>query len=143
MARKQPITSKLSYQKITQPGVLESHYKKIFEAVKEYGRGTSWEISKFTNLKYPGKGLTPDQVWKRIKKMLEAEILIDTRLFGLSDTGNPAMIYDLITNAHLYSLTPKPERQKKGVKTTGHYAGEILKSQTFVKPPTKQLEFFE
>ncbi len=112
-------TSKLSYEKIMQPGARESHYKKILTALLKIKDGTSWEIADATEAP-PETGIKkmkPDQVWKRIPEVIEADIVFDTGLRRNSPDGNKAMVYALSSRREEYAHIQKPERQEKTTAT--------------------------
>lgn len=135
--RSQSETSKLSYEKIMQPGARESHYRKILTALNKINDGTSWEIADATG--YPPeikrgeesilitiKKLKPDQVWKRISELVDADIIFDTGLRRDSPDGNKAMVYALSSRREMYADVPKPERIEKT--TVADYASLLVNS---------------
>src|SRR5882757_1999686 len=107
MSRKQPLTSKLAYEKIMSAGAREGTYKKIITCLQSIGEGTSWDIANWL-------GVKPDKIWKRNSELKQASILIDTGKMGMTPDGNQAIIYALFTQKEKYSQVPKPEKIPKG-----------------------------
>lgn len=126
--RSQSDTSRLSFEKITEPGARESHYKKILVALAKIKDGTSWEISDATEQppELNIKKLKPDQVWKRISELVDADIIFDTGLRRDSPDGNKAMVYALSSRREMYADVPKPERIEKT--TVADYASLLVNS---------------
>lgn len=125
--KSQSDTSRLSYEKIMQPGARENHYKRILMALVQIKDGTSWEIAdatEDTNLFV--KKMKPDQVWKRIPELIEADIVFDTGIRRNSPDGNKAMVYALSSRKDEYAHIEKPERIPKT--TTADYASAIIAS---------------
>lgn len=98
MARSQPYTSKLAYEKIMQPGVKEGMYKKIITSLQAIGEGTSWDIAEHL-------GVKPDKCWKRNSELKQAGIIIDTGKTKLTPDGNDATVYALFTEKEKYKTT--------------------------------------
>lgn len=119
MKGKQPVTSRLAYEKIMASGAREGMYKKIISTLEKIGEGTSWDIARYLNEK-------PDRVWKRNAELKQAEIIIDTGKFGLTPDNNPAIIYALFTQKEKYKDTPKPEKVMQG-NTISHFSRNIDK----------------
>lgn len=125
--KSQSDTSRLSYEKIMQPGARENHYKRILMALVQIKDGTSWEIAdatEDTNLFV--KKMKPDQVWKRIPELIEADIVFDTGIRRNSPDGNKAMVYALSLRREEYAHISKPERIPKT--TTADYASVLINS---------------
>lgn len=142
MPNTQSDTSKLSYDKICEPGARESHYKKILVALTKINDGTSWEISDATEQppELNIKKLKPDQVWKRISELVDADIIFDTGLRRDSPDGNKAMVYALSSRKEMYADVPKPERIEST--TTADYANAII-AGTAAGKKLFQTEMFE
>ncbi len=119
-------TSRLSYEKIMQPGARENHYKRILTALEKIKDGTSYEIADATEATLFAKKMKPDQVWKRIPELIDADVLFDTYIRRPSPDGNKAMVYALSSRKQEYAHIQKPERQQKT--TTTDYASAILAS---------------
>lgn len=138
----QPDTSKLSYEKIMQPGALETHYWKILKALVNIKDGTSWEIADATEalIKIGLKKMKADQVWKRIPELIEADIVFDTGLRRPSPDGNKAMVYALSSRKEEYAHIQKPERQEKTTATD--FASKLIASSAAGKRMF-QKEIFE
>jgi len=121
-------TSRLSYEKIMQPGARENHYWKILTALNKIKDGTSWEISDATEQppELNIKKLKPDQVWKRISELVDSDIIFDTGLRRNSPDGNKAMVYALSSRKECYADIPKPERIEKT--TVADYASLLVNS---------------
>jgi len=129
MPRTQSDTSRLSFEKIMQPGVRETHYKKILVALAVIGNGTSWEIG-------DKAGMKPDQVWKRIPELIRSEILFDTGLRRNSPDGNKSMVYGFVKDKEKYADIVKPERVSKSDTTAADFANMIIakNSKPLVQP---------
>ena len=121
-------TSRLSYEKIMQPGARENHDWKILTALNKIKDGTSWEISDATEQppELNIKKLKPDQVWKRISELVDADIIFDTGIRRNSPDGNKAQVYALSSRRQEYADIPKPERVEST--TTADYANAIFAS---------------
>ncbi len=119
-------TSKLSYEKIMQPGARENHYRKILTALDKIGDGTSWEIAEATEQppELNIKKLKPDQVWKRISELIDDDVIFDTGIRRNSPDGNPAMVYALSSRREEYAHIEKPERIEKT--TTADFANGLF-----------------
>lgn len=124
----QPDTSKLSYEKIMQPGARETHYWKILKTIENIKDGTSYEIADATEglIKIGLKKMKPDQVWKRIPELIEADIVFDTGLRRPSPDGNKAMVYALSSRKDDYAHIQKPERIEKT--TAADFANGLIAS---------------
>ena len=133
MARNQPDTSRLSYEKIMQPGARESTYKKVLDALNIIMDGTAWEISNQA-------GLKPDKVWKRLSELRRDDVIFDTGLRRNSPDQNPSMVYALSSRRMEYADVPKPERIEKT--TTADYANAIF-AGTAAGKKLFQAEMFE
>ena len=119
MARNQPDTSRLSYEKIMQPGARENTYKKVLDALKIIMDGTAWEISNQA-------GLKPDKVWKRLSELRRDDVIFDTGLRRNSPDQNPSMVYALSSRKEEYAHIEKPERIQST--TTADYANLMIAS---------------
>lgn len=120
-------TSRLSYEKIMQPGARENHYKRIITALEKIKDGTSYEIAEATEVNLFTKSkMKPDQVWKRISELIDADVLFDTGIRRTSPDGNKAMVYALSSRKAEYAHIVKPERIHKT--TTADYASAIIAS---------------
>lgn len=135
-------TSRLSYEKIMQPGARENHYWKILTALNKIKDGTSWEISDATEQppELNIKKLKPDQVWKRISELVDADIIFDTGIRRNSPDGNKAQVYALSSRRQEYADIPKPERVEST--TTADYANAIFAASAAGKK-LFQKEMFE
>lgn len=80
-----PITSHEAGASVAQ--FKHRHYKRIYEALKEHGPGTTFQIATWT-------GMTPWQVSKRMKE-LEAEVLVVRAIdvLGTSPSGRACTIW--------------------------------------------------
>jgi len=126
--KEQSDTSKLSYEKIMQPGARESHYRKILTALNKIKDGTSWEIADATEQppELNIKKLKPDQVWKRISELIDDDVIFDTGIRRNSPDGNPAMVYALSSRRGEYAHIKPPERIEKT--TAADFASLLINS---------------
>jgi len=130
--RRNPDTSKLSYDKIMRPGARESHYRKIITALQQNGKGSSYQIAAWANMK-------PDRIWKRQSELIRAGIIFDTGLRGTSTDGNECIVYDLIANFDNYVNVPDTQWIGTGT-TAADFASMIVASKN-KKPVQTKINF--
>ncbi len=117
--RKNPETSLEAYQRIMHPGVRETTYKKIIQALKVIGEGNYEKIAAAAFEK-------ESRIWKRLGELRNMGVIIDTGKRTLTKDNNNSMVYALFSDADKYADIPKPEGIKKDTTTAADYANMII-----------------
>ena len=136
---KQPITSRLAYDKIMAPGARDTHNRKIILAMERIEQGTNYDLAK-------ASGLKESQVWKRTGKLKEDGIFIDTKLTKLNADGNECIVYAMAERASDFKNVPEREYvYKQGELSATDFASLLIEKSKRInkyKKAITQTELF-